>query len=336
MAQQRPSVYDMILSGQLGIKNQDPQAFQEKLAKDANKNELLNTGLGAAGTLAGTYLAKQLAATAATQGASALTAPTILSAGTAGATAGTAGAAGAGAGAGAAGTGLASSLASVAAPVAAIAVGGYGAYKGINATKDIASGEGARSRDIWQAGLFSPALIPTLFGVNPVSKLFGSGKSKSQQFRDSWRKAGQQSGFIDKDWNVGLAGGNKFNVGRDGQNRLANQDGGERFMYETDATNKATAEDIGRVDPLAEILAAKYNKNASPEDQEKARSQQAAYLTNAIQSQGDAVANAKQLYANAGLDRETAYQDVLDLIKSGKIDQARGNAYLASIDKLFG
>jgi hypothetical protein len=337
-----------ILSGRIAAKPYYNEREEEKkLAEQAARNQLLNTGLGIAGQAGAAYLGTEAGGAAlgslfgggataagatggATAGGTALAAPTIMSAGTAGATAG---GAGAGAGAGAAGAGSTLGLGSAAATLAPVvgALGGaYGAYQGIRGTRDVLRGDKVSPQEIWGTAIINPALALGMLGANQIKK----GKHEHQKERDRWRDAYEEAGVIDESHNLSLADDTKFAMGRDGKNTLANTDGTNRRMYQTDTGAPTTSEDIANVDPFAELMTAKMQAG-SPEEQQRMREQQSSYLTNAVQSGGDRVANAKKLYDNIG-GKEQAYKDIVELERQGKIDKGRADAYLASLDRLFG
>lgn len=94
---------------------------------------------------------------------------------------------------------------------------------------------------------------------------------------------------------------------------------------------------VGSVNPLAEILVSRQEGDFNTPDNNKRRSDLAGMLANTVmRSKGD-TGTVRELYGKAGLDRDKAYQAVLELRKAGQIESdSERDAYLAGIDKLFG
>ena len=87
-----------------------------------------------------------------------------------------------------------------------------------------------------------------------IAGLFHNGKHKDQVARDAVRTQLQQIGLVDKDYQLTLADGSKFNIGVDGGHKFTNLDGTERRVYNTDGSNPLTGEVIGWAQPLAFLL----------------------------------------------------------------------------------
>ena len=60
------------------------------------------------------------------------------------------------------------------------------------------------------------------------------------------------------------------------------------------------------------------------------------YFLNAVISSGAVPSNVRKLYSDAGLDREQAYTQVLQLYENDELDLDSTEAMLASIDSTFG
>jgi hypothetical protein len=96
-----------------------------------------------------------------------------------------------------------------------------------------------------------------------ASSYFGSGKSEDQKARDQVRAGLQQAGVIDEKYNLTLANGEKFDIGKDGGAKLQNVDGTERRMYEVDMGNPLMGQAIGFANPLAQLVSGGDKKLAS-------------------------------------------------------------------------
>jgi hypothetical protein len=209
-----------------------PPKTQQELAKDKASQEQKSGIAQTVGSLAGMYGASQVgslfgggSAAAGSAGAAGAGA-----AGTAG-TAGTVGAAGAGgatgagsAGASAAGTSSLASVGSVALPVAAALATLSNIWE--TGGKDIVKGRG--KSDDWANQGFNMVLGPVgpialrMLGKRSLGRMVTGGKSDAQEMRDMFRKDLRNEEIADKDWNVTLADGTKYNIGLDGKTKLQN------------------------------------------------------------------------------------------------------------------
>lgn len=210
-----------------------PKSKQELAKEKAGQEQKSGIAQGV-GSLAGMYGASQVSSlfgggSAAASGAGAAGAGTAGAAGTAGTagTAGSAGAAGAGtasAGAGAAGTSSLASAGSVALPVAAALATLSNIWE--TGGKDIVRGRG--KSDDWANQGFNMVLGPVgpialrMMGKRSLGRMITGGKSDAQEMRDMFRKDLRNEEIADKDWNVTLADGSKYNIGLDGKAKLQN------------------------------------------------------------------------------------------------------------------
>lgn len=155
-----------------------------------------------------------------------------------------------------------SSAGSVALPVAAaIAALSEGWESG---GKDILRGRG--NKQDWanvgvnMIGGVGPNLISRWLGKPSIGRRLTSGKSDDQLLRDDFRGSLKQSGIADEDYNVTLADGTKFDIGKDGKASLLNIDGETKRRYwNTDQSNPLADYAITKIDP---IIRAKYNAEA--------------------------------------------------------------------------
>ena len=81
-----------------------------------------------------------------------------------------------------------------------------------------------------------------------------SGKDKDQIQRDALRSKLQDLGLIDQNYQIELANGDRFDLGKDGGFTLENLDGSRRHNYETDPSNPLSSLAIGLLNPIAFLL----------------------------------------------------------------------------------
>lgn len=132
-----------------------------------------------------------------------------------------------------------------------------------------------------------------------LSGMFKSGKSVEQKERDAIRKELLSSGIIDSNWNIALANGAMFDLGKDGGARLKNKDGGERKYTELDMYNPLSEQIEGVAAPLAQALCGNNSRLAR---------EFSAYFTNASLSNTDsiegALLNMQAIYNRFGIPLE--------------------------------
>lgn len=168
------------------------------------------------------------------------------------------------------------------------------------------------------AGILAAALIGGAGGAG--LGMFGGNKDKDQLARDAVRAQMKEVGFLgpDKnDYNLTLADGSVFDIGKDGETK----------NYNVDFSRQGIGDVVGAVNPLAAIMSG---------GDAKLNSDFAGYFTNAASGSGDPYANARALYEKAGLDHNSAYSNVWNLFNAGKLDAAKRDAYLNGVDQVFG
>jgi hypothetical protein len=103
-------------------------------------------------------------------------------------------------------------------------------------------------------------------GKPSLGRMMTSGKSDDQLLRDDFRGKLKEKGIADKDYNVTLADGSKFNIGLDGKTKYTNIDGKTtRNAYDVDLNNPLAQHAIKRIDPyVAEMYA---NQMGIPREQ---------------------------------------------------------------------
>ncbi len=221
--------------------------------------------------------------------------------------------------AGAVGSGLGTAI-----PVAGGLYGGYNlAQNLLDNKKDPAGGASAGAATGAAIGSFVPIPGATLIGAG-LGALVGGGlgmiggdKGEDQLARDQIRAALLDAGVIDDGYNLTLADGSKYDIGKDGS--IQN--------YNVDFSEENVGDLVASANPLAALIT-----GGDP----KLRSDFAGYFTNAAKSSGDPLENIKKIYADAGFNHDSAYGGILKLVEEKKISKEEGDAYLNGLDQLFG
>lgn len=290
-----------------------PQEQAEELASAEQNAALAQTGgqvLGAVGTA---YGLGQLGIGGTAAGTGAVAMPTALGGagalgGTAGAGAAGVGTAGAGAstaGAGAAGATSLGSVGAVALPVAAVALGLNNMWE--TGMKDILRGRGTREDWINQGvnvlGGGLPNLGLRLLGKPSIGKMVTSGKSEAQQLRDDFRGKLKETGVADEDYNITLANGDKYNIGKDGKAKLTNIDGKTtRRTWDVDWENPLAKYAVDKIDPrVRSIYTEEAAKAGIPVEQYTGMLVNAA--TYNAKTEKDVEANINAMLGKSGLDK---------------------------------
>lgn len=263
-----PQMYAMYLRGQgvppMQIAQMVAQQFgspedynQQQLKNKANDEQKGNIG-GAIGSVLGSIgaaklpgllgIGKAAGATAGTAGATAgiggtssIAAPKILGASQIGAPYA----------ATTTGGGLAS-IGSVALPAAAVIATLSNAYE--TGGKDILRGKGD-SADWTNQGINMvfgavPNIAARMLGGKSIGERMKTGKSEAQQIRDDYRGFLKAEGVADDNYNVTLADGSTFDIGKDGKAKLTNADGKtNRRYYEIDWDNPLSKKAVEMIDP---------------------------------------------------------------------------------------
>jgi hypothetical protein len=241
------------------------QMYDQKYANDqaikdrnrAERNGFIQQTFGLGGQLGGMYLmGKMMGGGAAASGTgAAVAAPKILGAkmvSTAPATQAT----------------TLSSAGSVALPALAVIAGLSETWEG--GAKDILRGRGNKqdwtNMGVNAIGGVGPNLVLRWMGKPSLGRMMTSGKSDDQLLRDDFRGKLKEKGIADKDYNVTLADGSKFNIGLDGKTKYTNIDGKTtRNAYDVDLNNPLAQHAIKRIDPyVAEMYA---NQMGIPREQ---------------------------------------------------------------------
>lgn len=195
-----------------------------------------------------------------------------------------------------------SSVGGVALPVAAAALALSEGWE--SGGKDILRGRG--NKQDWanvganMLGGVLPNAVLRWMGKPSIGRMITSGKSDDQLLRDDFRGELKAAGIADEDYNVTLADGSKFNIGKDGKATLMNSDGKtERRYWNTDTSNPLANYAITKIDPL---IRAKYNQEAEAAGYKP--EQFTAIMVNAVthnaKSEADVDANIKAIFKDPG------------------------------------
>lgn len=241
----------------------------EEQAKDraaaAQTAGLAQAGGAVGGSIGGAYLVNSLLGSgtsaiaptvAPTTGAGAVATPTLLSA-----------------------TQVGAPAALGALPIAGIAAAGA---IGLNqlwegGMKDILRGRGTRG-DYINTGLAVatgglgglPNMALRLMGKRSIGKMMTTGKSDAQMMRDDFRGVLKETGVANKNYEVSLADGSKFNIGLDGKTRYKNVgeniDGKtERQAWDVDFSNPLAKFATDQIDPMIRNIYAGAPQSVKPE-----------------------------------------------------------------------
>ena len=220
-------------------------------------------------------------------------------------------------------------MGSYALPLMGGALGAYGLY-------DTLSGDKSRGGGALQGGLSGAAMGASLGSVVPgigtalgagIGAVAGGGLGglfgKDQPHPDTQDRSAMLGELSDRGITQGLPMGNA----RDPSS----------YNVANNTPETVTGQIVGAIDPLASILVSKSGANFQGGDFSKHKSDLSGMLTNAVQQSGGNPAEAiRGLYMKAGLDRNSAYNQIQQLSQTGALAPAEANAALASIDKIFG
>lgn len=164
----------------------------------------------------------------------------------------------------------------------------------------------------------------------------GTGKGSGQLMRDDWRSSMQNNGFLDKDYNVTLADGTKYDMGLDGNAKLTNLDGTSRHTYDIDWDNELATNSIpkGHLFNIATGLDPTGHQKFGTFDRATAQNVNAA--TSNAQSMEDVNANYLSMLEDAGVASEDLVMQLEVLRAQGKIDQEEYLVYLNATNEIYG
>lgn len=171
---------------------------------------------------------------------------------------------------------------------------------------------------------------PLGLGMAIDQAVWGGHKNEQQLMRDRTRHYLQESGVLDDKFNISLADGSKFDLGRDGSNfTLQNTDGTERNYWDPDHTvtkyNPYEAQAL--IQPLAVIAGG--GKLGMLGHLENAAGSNA-------QNDTDIFNNARAFAKSLGLTQDNYAATIDKLKEDGNFDDATANIYKGKLSWLTG
>jgi hypothetical protein len=174
--------------------------------------------------------------------------------------------------------------------------------------KDILRGRGDRADWANQAanmtGIGTVANIGLgLMGKRSIGKMMTTGKSDAQLLRDDFRGKLKETGVADKDYNITLASGEKYNIGKDGKSKLTNVDGKTtRRTWDVDWENPLAKYAVDKIDPrVRSVYTEEAAKAGIPVEQYTGMLVNAA--TSNAKNEKDVDANINAFLGKSGLDK---------------------------------
>lgn len=150
-----------------------------------------------------------------------------------------------------------------------------------------------------------------------------AGKHKDQKVRDSVRDMLQQAGVLNGDYQVRLADGSSYDIGKDGGPR---DEFGGRRPYEIDYNNPMTAQTIAWVDPLVALFS---------QGNSKVHTDFVGYFTNAALSNAkdlnDVRNNVNALVSQFGISNEQLANAIASMAQSGRLDRKTAEDWITGI-----
>lgn len=208
----------------------------------------------------------------------------------------------------------------LAAPLAAATA--YESLKGVN---DIAKG---KDLDLGSQAALALPTFGASFLYNPAKDLFGGHKSKSQEGRDSVRDSLREKfpNIFGEDggWNLTLADGSKFDLGKDGGATLP---GGNHY-YDFDPMRDKNEQGFSPAASMANIL--DYFSGGAGQGGQGSLSP---HFANALLSSGDAAKNFQSILSQFGLDHDQAYAAI---VNDANLDKSYKDALLNQLDQSYG
>lgn len=199
-------------------------------------------------------------------------------------------------------------------PAAGYAAGAYVGGQQASGVMDAFKGKDLSFQQ--QAALSLPTFGAS-FLYNPAKKMFGSGKDGDQLARDSVRSSLLEKGFIDKDYNLSLLNGTKFDIGKDGGDP----------QYNVDFARPNAAQAVAWVNPLAALITG---------GDKKLTSDFAGYLANAAYSDDAKTLrdNISNLYQKYGIAPDQLDEFMDGLAAQGTITPDEAAIHKANVDSL--
>jgi hypothetical protein len=150
-----------------------------------------------------------------------------------------------------------------------------------------------------------------------------SGKHKDQKVRDSVRAMLQQAGVINSEYQIRLADGSSYDIGKDGGPR---KEFGGRRPYETDPNNPMTAQTIAWIDPIVALFS---------QGNTKVHTDFVGYFTNAALSNAkdlnDVRNNVNAIVSQFGITNEQLVNALASMAQSGQLDRNTAQAWINGV-----
>jgi hypothetical protein len=150
---------------------------------------------------------------------------------------------------------------------------------------------------------FVPNTVLRLMGKPSIGRMMTSGKSDAQLLRDDFRGKLKETGVADEDYNITLASGEKYNIGKDGKSKLTNVDGKTtRRTWDVDWENPLAKYAVDKIDPrVRSVYTEEAAKAGVPVEQYTGMLVNAA--TSNAKNEKDVDANINAFLGKSGLDK---------------------------------
>lgn len=197
------------------------------------------------------------------------------------------------------------SAGSVALPALAVIAGLSETWEG--GMKDIVRGRGNRqdwaNMGVNAIGGVGPNLALRWMGKPSIGRKMTSGKSDAQLLRDDFRGKLKETGVADEDYNVTLASGEKYNIGKDGKAKLTNIDQKtNRRTWDVDFENPLAKYAVNIIDPrVRSVYTAEADAAGIPVEQYTGMLVNAA--TSNAKTEQDVLANINAMLGKSGIDK---------------------------------
>jgi hypothetical protein len=136
--------------------------------------------------------------------------------------------------------------------------------------------------------------------------------------------------MINDSWQLTLADGSLYDIGKDGKFKLTNTDGSTRRAYEVDFKNPLAEQTVAMLQPLAFLVTGGNQKLANDFT---------GYFVNAALSNAktlaDARKNAVAIFSSAQIEPQKIAEAIVALVQRGSISEERGKAYLSGLALLL-
>ena len=150
-----------------------------------------------------------------------------------------------------------------------------------------------------------------------------AGKHKDQKVRDSVRDMLQQAGVINGEYQIRLADGSSYDIGKDGGPR---DEFGGRRPYEIDYKNPMTAQTIAWIDPIVALFS---------QGNTKVHTDFVGYFTNAALSNAkdlsDVRNNVNAIVSQFGISNEQLVNAIASMGQSGQLDKKTAQDWINGV-----